>query len=330
MIHKLKVRPGPVFECLDECSRSPGFIAVHRRIKEHRYYSDPQRFWAFLDILMAVRFRAGWVTWRSGRHTDRVWVPRGAMLTSVRKLTRRWHDTLGWSETRVWRFLKDAEKRGELIAPAKPGADCTKHDLQHHPALLIVVNYAIYNPERGSGRNSDWNRSEAAAQHPTYKNKARQGSDKEASCAPARHIAAGRGRGIRRVCDAFRDASGKSDWVPTKGEIAQIAAAIGDNDGEFEPIARTVYLVTKRDVDRGKDIRSVCYGLAVWKREREAAAIPSSFDVSSQSVPRERASNDLHRSRKPEPITDEQAQRGKEAVQRILLSLDASARRQKP
>ena len=75
-----------------------GFAKVFRKVWDHPYWQDAERFRAWIDCILLARWRDGYVMWR-GR---RVFVPRGSFRTSERELVARWllgrclfHEVLG-------------------------------------------------------------------------------------------------------------------------------------------------------------------------------------------------------------------------------------------
>lgn len=74
-----------------------GFVAIYRKIQDHWIWEDPERFHAWVDILMSAQF-ADSETIAKGKLIK---VPRGTWFISLRKLEKRW----GWSRPKVSLFL---------------------------------------------------------------------------------------------------------------------------------------------------------------------------------------------------------------------------------
>ena len=110
-----------------------GFAKVFRKVWDHPYWQDAERFRAWIDCILLARWRDGYVMWR-GR---RVFVPRGSFRTSERELVARWGRSRKW----VRLFLAEGEKYGEL-AVRKDQSGCH----------ISLVNYERYH---GTGTSED-------------------------------------------------------------------------------------------------------------------------------------------------------------------------------
>ncbi len=73
---------------------------------------------------------------------------------------------------------------------------------------------------------------------------------------------------VAKVFEGFRLVT-SSTKPPTDREKRLIAAAIAENDGEWEPIRDMVRDVTAREIARGNKVERVTYGLTAWKNEQE-------------------------------------------------------------
>jgi thymidylate kinase len=107
-----------------------GHINLHRGLREHPYWEDPERLRAWIDVL----FMAAWKRHRRLVGTAQVQLERGQFIASERFLSTRW----GWSRGRVRRFLEAAEKANE-IEPAGDTTDGT---------IYVVVKYDDYQADR--------------------------------------------------------------------------------------------------------------------------------------------------------------------------------------
>lgn len=114
-----------------------GFITLHRKIREHPYWQDPERLRAWVDIL----FMAAWKRHRRLIGTDQVVIGRGEFVGSERFLADRWR----WSRGRTRRFIEGAKEAGELEVAGET-SDGT---------IYRVVKYEDYqNPRPSDGTTS--------------------------------------------------------------------------------------------------------------------------------------------------------------------------------
>lgn len=113
-----------------------GFIALHRKVREHPYWNDPERFRAWVDLL----FMASWKDQRKLVGVEQVELKRGELIASEPWLAGRWD----WSRGKVRRFLKAAEKAGE-IRPLERTGDGTRY---------LVVKYDTYQLARPSNETA--------------------------------------------------------------------------------------------------------------------------------------------------------------------------------
>ena len=107
----------------------PGFVAIFRKIQDHWIWTDPDRFQAWVDILMSAQFADSEVMVKG----KLVKVPRGTWFISLRKLQARW----GWSRPKVSLFLSILESE-QMIDIKKTTVG----------TLIKVRNYEVYqNPD---------------------------------------------------------------------------------------------------------------------------------------------------------------------------------------
>ena len=83
-----------------------GFITIHRKIRNHPYWEDPERLRAWLDILLM----AAWKDHKRMIGVHQVDVKRGEFIASIRFLAKRWR----WSNGKVERYLKAAQDMNEI------------------------------------------------------------------------------------------------------------------------------------------------------------------------------------------------------------------------
>ena len=111
-----------------------GFIRLHRKIHEHPYWQDPERFRAWVDLL----FLAAWKTHRKLVGAEQLTIRRGEFVASERFLARRW----GWTRAKVRRFLASASEASEI----RPINETTSG------TIYSVVNYSSYQDKRPTKR----------------------------------------------------------------------------------------------------------------------------------------------------------------------------------
>lgn len=108
----------------------PGYISVHRKIQDNWIWQDPERFRAWMDILLSAQFHDSEVIVNGVL----IKVPRGSWFVSQRTLQKRW----GWSRTKVFMFLN------MLISEQMVNIKKTTRG-----SVIEVLNYDIYqNPEK--------------------------------------------------------------------------------------------------------------------------------------------------------------------------------------
>ena len=110
-----------------------GFVAVFRKIQDHWVWDDPERFHAWIDILMSAQFADSEKIIKG--HLVRV--PRGTWFISQKTLETRW----GWSKNKIRHFLQTLIE--DEMVTVKGTADGT---------FITVVNYEFYqNPGTAKG-----------------------------------------------------------------------------------------------------------------------------------------------------------------------------------
>ena len=114
----------------------PGFVAIFRKIQDHWIWDDPDRFRAWVDILMSAQF-ADSETMVKGQLVK---VPRGTWFISLRKLQQRW----GWSRPKVTMFLSMLESE-QMVSIKKA----------NYGTLIKVLNYEVYQSSEGKKRTTD-------------------------------------------------------------------------------------------------------------------------------------------------------------------------------
>lgn len=111
-----------------------GYVKLHRKIQDFIFWPNRRaftKFEAWIDILISVN--------GVGREQvvkdEKLFVPRGCMVASVRYLAKRW----SWSKAKVGRFLTRL-KTGTVI-------ETLTETLSGTPVTIIkVLNYDTYNP----------------------------------------------------------------------------------------------------------------------------------------------------------------------------------------
>lgn len=113
-----------------------GFVAIFRKIQDHWIWEDPERFHAWMDILISAQFHASEKIIKG----QLVKVPRGTWFISLRKLEKRW----GWSRPKVLRFLSVLES--EQMVNVKSTTNGT---------FIKVLNYEVYQSPDGMKNTTD-------------------------------------------------------------------------------------------------------------------------------------------------------------------------------
>lgn len=117
-------------------ANKPGYISVHRKIQDHWIWSDPERFRAWMDILLSAQFHD------SEKMVNGVLikVPRGSWFVSQRTLQKRW----GWSRTKVFMFLNTL--KSEQMVNIKQTT---------RGSIIEVLNYEVYQSTEGRKKATD-------------------------------------------------------------------------------------------------------------------------------------------------------------------------------
>lgn len=114
----------------------PGFISIHRKIQDNWIWQDPERFRAWMDILLCAQFADSEVIVNGVL----IKVPRGSWFVSQRTLQTRW----GWSRTKVSMFLN------MLVSEQMLDVKKTTRG-----SVLKVLNYDIYQDPSGRKKATD-------------------------------------------------------------------------------------------------------------------------------------------------------------------------------
>lgn len=111
-----------------------GFIYLHRQLRDHPYWEDPERLKAWIDILLM----AAWKDTRRMVGVTQVDLKRGEFIASERFLAKRWK----WSRGKVRRFIRAAHDMNEL---------CTQTDTNTGTTYLVVKyeGYQTHRPSNG-------------------------------------------------------------------------------------------------------------------------------------------------------------------------------------
>lgn len=116
-----------------------GWIKLHRKITECSIWDSDEPFdrrSAWMDLVMMVNHEDKKVLFNGKTVT----VKAGQKITSVRKLSERWH----WSKDRTQRFLTLLERDTMIIKES-----------DHNKTLLTIVNYGKYQGQCDSDKDSD-------------------------------------------------------------------------------------------------------------------------------------------------------------------------------
>ena len=115
-----------------------GWISLHRKLQECDIWLDDEPFdrrSAWIDLLLSANHEDKGMIF-DGR---RIVVNRGQLITSVRKLSAKWH----WGKDKTLAYLRLLEE----LQMIERSADSRK-------TLLTIVNYDIYQNEDVSSRQS--------------------------------------------------------------------------------------------------------------------------------------------------------------------------------
>ena len=102
-----------------------GWIKLNRQITEHWIWENHEFAFAWIDLLLSVNHENNKI-YVDG---ELVTIRRGQILTSIYKLSQRWH----WSRNKTYKFILALEKDGML-----------KRSSTTHYTMLTVVNYGKY------------------------------------------------------------------------------------------------------------------------------------------------------------------------------------------
>ena len=116
-------------------SKSKGWIKLHRKLTDNWIWNDPDKFRAWIDILLMVNHEDREIEFNGSVIT----IHAGQKLTSLKKLADRW----GWTRNRVDRFLGTLSETGMVTTNRTPNG-----------TVLTVVNWDVYQSERDSKRYS--------------------------------------------------------------------------------------------------------------------------------------------------------------------------------
>ena len=123
-----------------------GFIALHRSLREHPYWRDPERLRAWIDVL----FMAAWKPHRRMVGARQVEIQRGEFVASERYLATRWC----WSRGKVRRFLATAVDAREIERVSTMNVVCSRNGTTDG-TIYRVVNYDTYQKARPTNRPTD-------------------------------------------------------------------------------------------------------------------------------------------------------------------------------
>lgn len=121
-------------------NKDPGYILLHRSIKQHWLWNNPNNLKRWLDIIISAAF-ADSEQYCQKTHQV-ITVRRGCLWTSVRSLADRWECSPG----AVTRFLKLLEREKMITFQGTQGG-----------TFVNVLNYGLYQDFRGVSRNSKRN-----------------------------------------------------------------------------------------------------------------------------------------------------------------------------
>lgn len=96
-------------------SSDNGFILLHKKIRENWIWEKPDYLKAWLDLLMMVNYKDKKIELNGRLFT----IHRGSVITSIRKLSLRWH----WDWRKTKRFLEMLEKDGMIAKNAEGNAE---------------------------------------------------------------------------------------------------------------------------------------------------------------------------------------------------------------
>lgn len=109
-----------------------GWVKLHRKIQDCFIWDDAEPFdrrSAWMDLVMMVNHEDKQIMFNGKMIT----VKRGQKVTSMRKLSERWH----WSRERVKNYLILLEKAGMITT-----------DITTHNTTITLVNYNVYQSQQ--------------------------------------------------------------------------------------------------------------------------------------------------------------------------------------
>jgi hypothetical protein len=105
-----------------------GYVKIHRKIRECWIWAEDEKFskcQAWIDLIMSANHKDKKIPFND----EIITIKRGQFVTSIRKLSERWH----WSKSTVVNFLKLLES-DEMI----------HRDSDSSRTVLTVINYDVY------------------------------------------------------------------------------------------------------------------------------------------------------------------------------------------
>lgn len=141
-----------------------GWVKLHRKIRECSIWDDDEPFdrrSAWMDLVMMVNYESKRVVFNGKSIT----VKAGQRITSIRKLSERWH----WSKDRTQRYLQLLETEGMLIKES-----------DNRRTLLTIVNYEKYQGQCDSDKDTDKD-TDKDSNKPQYKNKRNKKNNKKSA-----------------------------------------------------------------------------------------------------------------------------------------------------
>ena len=116
-----------------------GWIYLHRKLLDCSIWTDGDEFdrrSAWIDLLLLANHSDKTIIFDGNKMV----ITRGQYLTSVRKLSERWH----WSKDRTLRFLRLLEEL-EMI----------QRDSNNKRTLLTIINYGVYQVASDTHKDTD-------------------------------------------------------------------------------------------------------------------------------------------------------------------------------
>lgn len=105
-----------------------GYVKIHRKIRECWIWAEDEKFskcQAWIDLIMSANHKDRKIPFND----EIITIKRGQFVTSIRKLSERWH----WSKSTVVNFLKLLES-DEMI----------HRDSDSSRTVLTIINYDVY------------------------------------------------------------------------------------------------------------------------------------------------------------------------------------------